>query len=539
VHQHEVVVVGSGFSGLAQVLELRRAGLDDVVVLEKADALGGTWRDNTYPGCACDIPSHMYSLSSVPNPDWSRSYSPQPEIRAYLERLADDHDLRRHVHFGREFTGARWDEESRTWTVDTRDGDVWVCRFLVAGLGALHLPNVPDLPGAARFAGPAFHSAQWDHDVDLTGKRVAVIGTGASAIQFVPEIAGVAAEVTLFQRTPAWVLPKNDKPVPERRRRFFARHPRVHRAYRAAVYAALESRAVGFRSHPALLRPAEWLATKHIERAIDDPAMVAALRPRYSLGCKRVLVSNDYYPTLARDDVEVVTAGVGEVREHSIVDGDGVSRDVDVIVYGTGFHVTDAFDGLDIVGRAGRTLRGTWADHGMATHLGITVSDFPNLFFLLGPNTGLGHHSVVFMIECQTRYVRRAITTVRDTGMGGLDVRAEVQQRSNAAVQRRLGKGIWTRGGCTSWYLDAAGVNRTIWPGFTVRYWRETRRFDPEDFELFGRAADAARAETGDGGRVSRTTAADQALLHDGGDEDAVAPVEPSAREAAPSSGVG
>ncbi len=548
VHHHEVVVVGSGFSGLAQVLELRRAGIDDVVVLEKADGLGGAWRDNTYPGCACDIPSHMYSLSSVPNPDWSRSYSPQPEIRAYLERLADDHDLRRHVRFGQEFTGATWDEESRTWTVRTAGqdgqghGDVWVSRFLVAGMGPLQLPNVPDLPGAERFTGPAFHSARWDHDVDLAGKRVAVIGTGASAIQLVPQIAGVAATVTLFQRTPAWVLPKNDKPVSPRRRAFFARHPRLHRAYRAALYAGLESRAVGFNANPALLRPAEWLATKHIERSIHDPALVAALRPDYSLGCKRILLSNDYYPALARDDVEVVTAGVDEVRARSIVDGDGVERDVDVIVYGTGFHVTDAFDGLDIVGRDGRTLRGTWAEHGMATHLGVTVSDFPNLFFLLGPNTGLGHNSVVFMIECATRYVRQAIETVRSAGMSGLDVRAEVQQRSNAAVHRRLARGVWTRGGCTSWYLDAAGVNRSIWPGFTVRYWLETRRFDPEDFELFGRAADAARADpdgTGDGGRVSRPTPADQALLHDGGDEDAVAPVEPSAREATPTSGVG
>lgn len=493
---HEVVVVGSGFAGLGQLLALRRAGVTDVVLLEKADALGGTWRDNTYPGCACDIPSHMYSLSDVPNPDWSRSYSPQPEIRDYLERLADDHDLRRHVRFGQEMTGATWDEQDRTWAVHTRGGTTWRARFLVAGTGALHLPHVPDLPGAATFAGPAFHSARWDHDVDLRGRRVAVIGTGASAIQFVPEIAGVAAEVQLYQRTPAWVLPKNDEPLSPRRRRFFARHPRAHRAYRAAMYAALESRAVAFHAHPAALKPIEALVARHIERSVGDPDLAARLTPDYSIGCKRVLVSNDYYPALARPDVEVITGGVQEVRPGSIVDGDGTERAVDVIVYGTGFHVTDAMDRLEITGRAGRTLRQVWAEHGMATHLGMTVSDFPNLFLLLGPNTGLGHNSVVFMIECQTRYVAQAITAVHATGMGGLDVRAEVQQRSNAAVQRRLRRGIWTRGGCTSWYLDAAGVNRTIWPGFTVRYWWRTRRFEPADFELFGRAADAAATPT-------------------------------------------
>ncbi|MEJ2886091.1 flavin-containing monooxygenase [Actinomycetospora aeridis] len=489
---HEVVVVGSGFSGLGQLLALRRAGITDVVLLEKAEALGGTWRDNTYPGCACDIPSHMYSLSTDPNPDWSRSYSPQPEIRAYLEGVADDHDLRGHVRFGQEMTGATWDEERRTWTVHTRGGRDWTARFLVSALGALHLPKTPDLPGAASFAGESFHSARWDHDVDLRGKKVAVIGTGASAIQFVPQIAGVAAEVQLYQRSPAWVLPKGDHPLSSWRRTFFVRHPRAHRAYRAAMYATLESRAVGFQTNPALLRPVEWLATQHIKASIDDPELVAKLTPDYSIGCKRVLVSNDYYPALARPDVDVITGGVREVRGSSIVDGDGTERDVDVIIYGTGFHVTDAFDGLEITGRGGRTLREVWAAGGMATHLGITVTDFPNLFFLLGPNTGLAHNSVVFMIECQARYVAQAISAVHATGMGGLDVRAEVQQRSNAAVQRRLEKGIWTRGGCTSWYLDSAGVNRTIWPGFTVRYWWETRRFDPTDFEFFGRAADAA-----------------------------------------------
>ncbi|WP_018333026.1 flavin-containing monooxygenase [Actinomycetospora chiangmaiensis] len=518
----EVVIVGSGFSGLGQALALRKAGITDVVILEKApgDAaersstrqqagVGGTWRDNTYPGCACDIPSHMYSLSSDLNPDWSRSYSPQPEIRDYLEHLADRHDLRRLVRFSTEMTGATWDEESRTWTVHTRetqhhgehaDGGArpvettgeYRCRFLVSGVGALHLPSEPALPGAERFRGETFHSAQWRHDVDLRGKRVAVVGTGASAIQFVPQIAPLVSQLTLFQRTPAWVLPKGDHPIGDWRKRLFEKAPLVQRAYRAALYAGLESRAIGFMSRPELLRPAEWVARKHIERSISDPALVDRLTPRYSLGCKRVLVSNDYYPALARPNVDVVSSGIAEVTEHGVVDHDGVEHPADVIVYGTGFHVTDAMDGLRITGRDGRTLRDAWAEHGMRTHYGITVTDFPNLFFLLGPNTGLGHNSVVFMIECQARYVAQAISAVHGYGCSGLDVRAEVMNRSDTAVMHRLEKGIWTRGGCTSWYLDSAGNNRTIWPGFTLRYWAETRRFRPDDYEFFGRSEDFA-----------------------------------------------
>ncbi|GAA4842178.1 NAD(P)/FAD-dependent oxidoreductase [Actinomycetospora corticicola] len=493
----EVVIVGSGFSGLGQALALREAGITDVVMLEKAPrGVGGTWRDNTYPGCACDIPSHMYSLSTDPNPDWSRSYSPQPEIHDYLERLADRHDLRRLIRFSTEMTGATWDEESRTWTVHTTTGE-YRCRFLVSGMGALHLPSKPTLPGAERFRGETFHSAEWRHDVDLRGKRVAVVGTGASAIQFVPQIAPLVSQLTLFQRTPAWVLPKGDHPIGTWRKRLFEKAPLIQKAYRGALYAGLESRAIGFMSRPELLRPAEWIARKHIERSISDPALVDRLTPRYSLGCKRVLVSNDYYPALARPNVDVVASGIAEVTEHGVVDHDGVEHPADVIIYGTGFHVTDSMDGLEITGRDGRTLRSAWAEHGMRTHYGITVTDFPNLFFLLGPNTGLGHNSVVFMIECQARYVAQAISAVHGYGCSGLDVRAEVMQRSDAAVMQRLEKGIWTRGGCTSWYLDAAGNNRTIWPGFTLRYWAETRRFRPEDYEFFGRSSDFAVPTTG------------------------------------------
>ncbi|MEV6623516.1 NAD(P)/FAD-dependent oxidoreductase [Amycolatopsis sp. NPDC051106] len=476
-----VVIVGTGFSGLGMAIQLRKEGRDDFVILEKAQDVGGTWRDNSYPGCACDIPSHMYSFSFEQNPDWSRAYSPQPEIWRYMREVADKHDLRRFVRFGQEMTGARWDAEENRWHVATRGGDEFVAGALVAGVGALHLPQIPELPGIEKFAGPAFHSARWRHDVDLKGKKVAVIGTGASAVQFVPKIAPEVGELTLFQRTPPWIMPKADHEMSGRTRALFKAFPPAQRAYRNVLYWLLEARAIGFNGQSWVMKLGQRLAKRNIDRAITDPVLRRKVTPDYTMGCKRVLISNDYYPALARDNVEVVTDGVREVRERSVVDAAGVEHEADVIVYGTGFHVTDAFDDLEIVGREGRNLGKEWATEGMRTHLGITVAGFPNLFFLLGPNTGLGHNSVVFMIEAQISYVAEALRLARGRA---IEPKPEVQERFNGDIQRKLAKGIWTRGGCKSWYLDAKGVNRTIWPGFTWRYWLDTRKVRREDFLL-------------------------------------------------------
>ncbi|WP_326565644.1 NAD(P)/FAD-dependent oxidoreductase [Amycolatopsis rhabdoformis] len=478
-----VIVVGTGFSGLGMAIQLRKEGREDFVILEKADDVGGTWRDNSYPGCACDIPSHMYSFSFEQNPGWSRAYSPQPEIWSYLRGVTEKYGLRRFLRFGQEMTGARWDADENRWHVSTESGDEFVAKALVAGVGALHRPQIPHLPGIEGFAGPAFHSAQWDHGVDLTGKRVAVIGTGASAVQFVPKIVGQVENLTLFQRTPPWVMPKADHDMPGWTRGLFKALPLAQRAYRDFLYWALEARAIGFNGQPWVMRLGQRIAQRNIEQAVADPALRAKLTPDYTMGCKRVLISNDYYPALARDNVDVVTEGVTEVREHSVVDAAGVEHEVDVIIYGTGFHVTDAFDTLEIVGREGRNLAKEWATEGMRTHLGITVNGFPNLFFLLGPNTGLGHNSVVFMIEAQISYIAQAL---RLAGDHALDPRPQVQEAFNTDVQRKLEKGIWTQGGCKSWYLDAKGVNRTIWPGFTWRYWLDTRTVRREDYELLG-----------------------------------------------------
>ncbi|WAL66884.1 NAD(P)/FAD-dependent oxidoreductase [Amycolatopsis cynarae] len=484
-----VVIVGTGFSGLGMAIQLRKQGRDDFVILEKAQDVGGTWRDNTYPGCACDIQSHMYSFSFEQNPHWTRSFSPQPEIWEYLRGVARKYDLYRFIRFGQEMTGARWDTDEHRWHVATRGGDEFVGRFLVNGVGALHLPQIPELTGIEDFQGEKFHSAEWNHDFDLRGKRVAVVGTGASAIQFVPQIAREVEQLTLFQRTPPWVLPKPDHAMPEWARSLFEKVPGVQRIYRDALYWMLEARAIGFNGQPWVMRLAQKLAKANIDRNIPDPVLRRKLTPDYTMGCKRVLISNDYYPALARDNVDVNTSGVAQVRAHGVVDGAGVEHRVDAIIFGTGFHVTDAFDNLDIIGEGGRNLSKEWAAEGMRTHLGITVSGFPNLFFLLGPNTGLGHNSVVFMIESQIRYIAEAIGLVEGSRAGGLVPRPDVQERFNDEIQRKLNRGVWTQGGCKSWYLDAKGVNRTVWPGFTWRYWMATRKLRPADFELVGTKA--------------------------------------------------
>ncbi|MGC7098671.1 flavin-containing monooxygenase [Amycolatopsis lurida] len=483
-----VLIIGTGFSGLGMAAKLRKQGRTDFVILEKAAEVGGTWRDNTYPGCACDIQSHMYSFSFEQNPSWSRAFSPQPEIWDYLRGFARKYDLYSYVRFGQEMTGARWDADEQRWHVTTTAGDEFVARFLVAGVGALHLPQIPDLPGIDRFEGRAFHSAEWDHDYDLRGKRVAVVGTGASAVQFVPKIAEETEAIHLFQRTPPWIMPKPDHEMPGWAKQVFSRIPGAQRLYRTLLYWMLEVRAVGFNGRPWLMKLAQRLAKAQINKAIKDPELRRKVTPDYTLGCKRVLISNDYYPALARDDVEVVTDGIAEVKAHSVVDRAGVEREVDAIIYGTGFHVTDAFDDLEITGVDGRQLNKEWAAEGMRTHLGITVAGYPNLFFLLGPNTGLGHNSVVFMIESQTDYISDAIRLVERTGSGAIEPRQVVQERFNTEIQGQLERGIWTRGGCQSWYLDAQGVNRTIWPGFTWRYWLRTRRVDPAEFQLVGRS---------------------------------------------------
>ncbi|MGP4023774.1 flavin-containing monooxygenase [Actinomadura sp. 3N407] len=489
---YKVVIIGTGFSGLGMAIGLKRAGVHDFVILEKADEVGGTWRENTYPGCACDIMSLLYSYSFEPKNDWSRMFPKQAELLQYIKDIVDKYDLAQHIRFNTEVTGTEYDDATDTWEVTAGDGETVRGRALVAGMGPLHQPSIPDLPGLASFAGRTFHSAQWDHSYDLTGKRVAVIGTGASAIQFVPQIAGRVGHLTVFQRTPPWIIPKPDRRITGLERALFRRVPLVQRGYRNGVYLMQESFVLGFKN-PRLLKAASSLARWHLARQVPDRDLRRKLTPDYTMGCKRTLVSSDYYPALMRPDVELATDGIAEVREHSIVTRDGREHEVDAIIFGTGFHVTDAFDGAHIVGRNGLRIQDAWKD-GIEAHLGVAVAGFPNLFLLLGPNSGLGHNSMIFMIEAQVRYVLQCLAMLDGAGGTRISVRPSVQDSFNSWVQRRSAGAVWVAGGCDSWYLDRSGVNRAAWPASTVAFWLRTRRLDPADFQI-GRRDDAERRD--------------------------------------------
>ncbi len=477
----DVLIIGTGFAGMGMAIKLLESGRDDFVVLEKANDVGGTWRDNTYPGCECDIPSHMYSFSYELNNDWSKSFSSQPEIWAYLRKVADEKGIRTKIDFGVEVSGASWDEDAKRWTVHT-NGETYVARVLVAGVGGLHIPNIPEIEGTDTFTGELFHSSRWNHDVDLTDKKVVVIGTGASAIQFIPIIAKDVDTLTVFQRTPAWVLPKNDKPTSAIKKSIFGTIPGATRLYRNALYWGLESRAIAFNGHLNVLPLAERVVKHYLAKAIPDNELRAKLTPDYRLGCKRVLQSNTYYPTFRRDNVELNTDGVARIVADGVIDGNGVKHEADVIIWGTGFHVIDAFDYLSIKGRDGVDLATQFKDGGVETYLGMAIHNFPNLYFMLGPNTALGHNSVVFMIEQQTKFIIKMLDEMQRRGAAAAEPTLAAQHDFNTEIQRLVEKGIWTQGGCTSWYLDSHGKNRTIWPKFTFQYWWETQKVKVPDF---------------------------------------------------------
>jgi cation diffusion facilitator CzcD-associated flavoprotein CzcO len=422
----------------------------------------------------------MYSFSFELNPGWTRMFAPQPEIRAYMERTADKYGVREHIRFGATVDAMEYDDAAARWNVTLADGTVLTPRAIVSGIGALHVPSFPDLPGLQRFRGVSFHSAQWDHSYDLTGKRVAVIGTGASAVQFIPKVAKQAGRLVVFQRTPPWVQPKPDAPISARARRVFATVPGVARAFRAGIYWALEARAIGFTIDPRLSGPQERVALRHIERQIPDPGLRAKVTPDYTIGCKRILLSSDYYPALTRPNVELETSGIAEVREHSIVTADGREHEVDCVIFGTGFKVTDALTDLRVTGRNGVKLQEVWAN-GIEAHRGTTIPGMPNFFMLLGPNTGLGHTSVVFMIEVQIRHVLSCLRLLSERGADTIEPKPEASRRYNDRLQRRLRRAVWNEG-CDSWYLDDQGVNRTIWPGHTFEFWASARRARPKEF---------------------------------------------------------
>ncbi|MGW6824121.1 flavin-containing monooxygenase [Streptomyces sp. NPDC055005] len=484
----QILVIGGGLAGLAAAIRLRREGRHDFLVLERGDDVGGTWRDNTYPGAACDVPSHLYSYSFALNPGWSRSFSTQPEIQEYITRVSRRYRVRdRHV-FGCEVLAARWVEDSARWEVETSRG-LFVADVLVGAFGALCEPSLPDIPGIDTFAGKIFHSARWDHDSDLEGLKVAVVGTGASAVQIVPAIAPRVSELQVYQRTAPWVLPRMDRPYSALERLACRYVPFYQRLVRGGIYWAHEAQAVALAKRPALMRPVGAFARAKLRREVPDPALRRRLTPDYRAGCKRLLLSNTYYPTFRQDHVSLVTEGITEIREKSVVTADGTVREVDALVLATGFRVTDSPTYRRIRGKDGRSLGEVFDTVGRQCYKGTAVANFPNMFLLVGPNTGLGHNSMIFMIESQVNYLVDALATMRRRRVRSLEVRAEAQEDFSRMLRHRLSRTVWNTGGCASWYLDKHGDNTTMWPGFSYEFRRITRRFDIDAYHVTTRGA--------------------------------------------------
>jgi cation diffusion facilitator CzcD-associated flavoprotein CzcO len=496
----DIAIVGAGFGGLGAAIRLKQAGFDDFIVLDQADDIGGTWRDNSYPGCACDVPSHLYSFSFALNPDWSDTFSGQAEIWDYLKRCVERFGVRPHLRLGQELHDATWDADAGRWRLTTSRGHSnsdsiptsfmeYDARVLIVATGPLSEPSIPDLPGLSSFTGAMFHSARWDHELDLAGRRVAVIGTGASAIQFVPQIQPRVGHLSLFQRTPPWVMPRRSRRITAVERAAYRHVPGAQRLMRAILYWARESFAIGF-LHPTVNRLASGIASLHRRRQVPDAGLRAKLTPTYVMGCKRVLLSDDYFPSLGQPNVSLVTAAIQEVRPQAVVTADGTEHPADTIIFGTGFHVTDMPVMDRVHGRDGLSLAHAWTPT-MHAHRGTTVPGFPNLFVLLGPNTGLGHTSVVLMIESQLRHVLDVLAHQRKRGIAALEPTDDAQRRWTERVDRRMAGTVWAQGGCVSWYLDATGRNSTLWPGFATGFRLRLRRFRPDDYAVIGTRREA------------------------------------------------
>ena len=477
-----VTVIGGGVAGVAAAERLRRDG-HDFLVLERGGDVGGTWRDNTYPGAACDVPSHLYSFSFAPNPNWTRSFSPQGEIQDYLVDVVRRHRLRDHYVFGCDVLTTTWNDADARWELETTKGR-FTADVVVAAFGALCEPSLPDIAGIEDFDGTIFHSARWDHDTDLSGKRVAVIGSGASAIQIVPGIADRVGQLEVYQRTAPWILPRMDRRYTAFER-FACRYvPFYQRFMRTAIYWSREAQVFGLAKKPLLMRPMELAARAKMRFEVRDRALRRRFTPDYRLGCKRILISNDYYPTFAKDHVRLVTEGIQEVKANALVTEDGEVHEADVIVLATGFQIADSPAHRRIFGRDGRSLGDVFDQVGRECYKGTTIAGFPNMFFMVGPSTGLGHSSMIFMIEAQVNYLADALATMRRRRIRTIEVHKPVQETFARMLQNRMVGSVWTTGGCASWYRDKHGRNTTLWPGFSFEFRRITRKFDLDAYAV-------------------------------------------------------
>jgi cation diffusion facilitator CzcD-associated flavoprotein CzcO len=478
-----IAIIGAGFAGIGTAIRLKQAGLESFTMFERAGEIGGTWRDNTYPGAACDVPSHAYSLSFEQNPGWSQRFSPSGEIQRYLLGIVDKWRLRSHLRLGTEIVGARFDEDAGTWTLTTGQGETFTARVVVSCVGGLVDPALPDIAGIESFAGEISHTARWNHDSPLAGKRVAVIGTGASAVQVVPSIASQVERLVVFQRTPAWVVPKIDKRYSERAKRLYARFPFLLRASRFLHYAATELWGpMIILDAPRLSAIGEWLSMRHLRAQVSDPTLREKLTPHFQFGCKRILISDDYWATFERPNVALVTESIERIEPRGIVTKDGCLHGVDVIVLATGFALGLATAPFPVLGRGGRCLDDVWRD-GAVAYKGMTVAGFPNWFILMGPNTGPGHTSVLVYTEAQIAHTLGAIEALRRDGIKYVDVRQDVQDRYNAGIQGRMKHMVWSSG-CNSWYLSKDGSNHALYPGLAAEYVVRARSFKAADYEL-------------------------------------------------------
>lgn len=477
---HDTLIIGAGFTGIGAAIKLRQAGVEDIVLLERSDRVGGTWRDNSYPGAACDIPSVLYSFSFVPNPNWSRTYSGAAEICAHIEAMADEFGVRKHIRFNTELTGLTFDEDTGVWTANTDQRKTFRARTVVLASGPLPDHKLPDIRGIDTYRGTVIHSARWDHDYDFTGKRVGVIGTGASAVQIVPELVKQAEFVKVFQRTPGWVLPRLDIQTPKLARTVFAKAPATQQLARRALYWGHEASATALVWNTPLTALVARLGKLHLRHAVKDPWLRRQLTPAFTPGCKRMLMSSDYYPALQRDNCKLIDWPIATMSPVGIRTSDGIEHHLDCIVVATGFDVHLTGPPFPVLGIGGRTLAQEWAG-GAQAYKSINVHGYPNLFVMTGPNSGPGHNSLLVYVEGQLEYATRAITTILGEKLRYLDVRAEVQQRHNATLQRRLTKTTWMSG-CTSWYLTADGVNASMYPGFATQYLRQMQDFRRSDY---------------------------------------------------------
>lgn len=477
-HTH-IAIIGTGFSGLAAAHKFLEQGRNDFLLFESADDVGGCWRQNSYPGIACDVPSNLYSFSFELNPNWSRSYSPGGEIWEYLRGVARKYGILPYVKFNHALTGARWDDDRQLWRLTTTGGE-YTADTVIGGFGPLSVPQIPDLPGIEKFKGESWHSQQWNHDYDLTDKRVAVVGTGASALQFVPQIQKQVKELHIYQRTPAWVMPRSERSITRLEKLIYRFVPGAQKLVRGAIYSMLELRVIGFIKQPWLMKALQPVARAHLKRQVPEPELRAKLMPDFTIGCKRILLGNNYYPALRQPNVELITSGVREVTENSVIGSDGTEREVDAIIWGTGFHVTTNPLWDHLIGRDGRSLSETW-EGGMRAYKGIQVENFPNLFLVMGPNTGLGHTSMVYMIESSIDYIDRVIRFMDKSGAASTEISPAALNAFNEAIQRKVKDTIWSTGGCASWYLDADGNNTTMWPDFTFMFRRACHEFDPTE----------------------------------------------------------